>query len=297
MSKDTGSSKLSLDISGGASLKSEIKTEIPSASSGRMLDAFTDMIRPFSEKRGLKADRIRLQREEVLIEVAKLANKRRLEENREIEPVPNAILVPLLEKASLAEMENISLVEMWSNLLLSAATDLRDNHAIFVDTLSKLRINHLRFLDFVRGDNLFSAPVVGDYSDFFSDNYDSLRSFGDYAPYLVLDEKRTQEFFSIFESYFDANGMRIYELEVHVRHADGQNIWARSDKGLNRVSYPEEIIEALAVIGLIKVIEVDVDREIVKLLRREEYYKNINTKLEVVSFTKFGSEFYSACHD
>jgi hypothetical protein len=35
------------------------------------VDALTDIIRPFSERRGLKGDQIRLQREEVLVEVAR----------------------------------------------------------------------------------------------------------------------------------------------------------------------------------------------------------------------------------
>jgi hypothetical protein len=64
---------VSFDVGLGAKaeIKAEIKTEVPSEASGRFLEAITDIFRPFSEARGLRADQIRLQREDVLIEIAK----------------------------------------------------------------------------------------------------------------------------------------------------------------------------------------------------------------------------------
>jgi hypothetical protein len=54
----------------------EIKANIPSQAVGRLLDALTDAIRPFTEERGLRADQMRLQREDVLLEIAKKARAR-----------------------------------------------------------------------------------------------------------------------------------------------------------------------------------------------------------------------------
>jgi hypothetical protein len=52
--------------------------KVPSRALGRLtdsasrgLDALVDLIKPFSEARGLRGDQIRLQREDVLIEIAK----------------------------------------------------------------------------------------------------------------------------------------------------------------------------------------------------------------------------------
>jgi hypothetical protein len=76
--------KVAVDIglTAKASLEAKVSTEIPAQSSGRFLDAVTDIIRFFSERSGLKADQIRLQREDVLIEIARKARVRLEIENR-----------------------------------------------------------------------------------------------------------------------------------------------------------------------------------------------------------------------
>lgn len=121
MAKRTKGSKLNIDLGARAEAKLEIKGEIPSSSIGRMVDAFTDVIRPFTETRGLKADLLRVQREEVAIEIAKLARKRIEVENAIPGPVPNKILVPLIEKSSCEDISDQSMVERWANLLASAS--------------------------------------------------------------------------------------------------------------------------------------------------------------------------------
>ena len=60
-----------VDIGARVEAKLELKGEIPSAPLGRAVDALVDIIRPFSESRGLKADLLRLQREDVAIEIAR----------------------------------------------------------------------------------------------------------------------------------------------------------------------------------------------------------------------------------
>ena len=55
-------SMVKIDFGAKAEAKLEVKTEIPSESSGRLIDALVDIIRPFSEKRGLRADLIRFQK-------------------------------------------------------------------------------------------------------------------------------------------------------------------------------------------------------------------------------------------
>lgn len=114
-----------------------IKTEIPKESSGRLIDALTDIIRPFSERRGLKADQIRLQREEVLIEIARRAKRRAELEGLSIQPVPNKVLVPLLENAS-NEQPDSPFLDWWTNLLLSAAEPGARSRPYFAELISKL---------------------------------------------------------------------------------------------------------------------------------------------------------------
>jgi len=132
---DTSKSPVTVDI--GASAKLEVKTEIPPESSGRLLDALTDIIRPFSESRGLRADQIRLQREDVLIQIAEKAKKRLALESLEPSAVPNKFLIPFLEKASYEDVDS-EMVDMWSALLASASTEYDETYTSYISILSEL---------------------------------------------------------------------------------------------------------------------------------------------------------------
>src|SRR5689334_4355486 len=105
----------------------QVRAEIPKESMGRLVDAVTDIIRPFSERRGLRADQIRLQREDVLIQVATKARKRLEIEGKIPNPVPNKFLIPFMEKCSLEELDN-ELVERWASLLATASTSFDPIH-------------------------------------------------------------------------------------------------------------------------------------------------------------------------
>lgn len=126
-----------VEIGARADAKLEIKTEIPTKSAGRFVDALVDIFRPFSEKRGLRADQIRLQREEVLIEIAKKAVLRSQIENTEIKPIPNKFLVPFLERASLEELDSV-LLDRWADLLLSASVGEDQPSPRFISVLAEL---------------------------------------------------------------------------------------------------------------------------------------------------------------
>ena len=129
--------KVTVDIGLGAKASLEVSTEIPAQSTGRLLDALTDIIRPFSERRGLKANQIRLQREEVAIEIARRARHRLEIEHQPINPLPNKFLVSFLERASLEELDSV-LIDRWADLLASCSADPTSAHPIFVSILSTM---------------------------------------------------------------------------------------------------------------------------------------------------------------
>ena len=135
-----------VDISSPISFKAGIKTELPKESAGRLVDALVDIIRPFTERRGLKADQIRLQREDVAIEITKRARKR-LEASGTIPvPPPNKFLVPFLEKASTEDMES-DLVDKWAELLVSAASEYETSFIRFSSILSELGSREAKMLE------------------------------------------------------------------------------------------------------------------------------------------------------
>ena len=133
----TGEKTVDIGLGAKVSLEAKVSTEIPPQSTGRLLDALTDIIRPFSERRGLKADQVRLQREEVLIEIAHRVHHRSEVENQSINPLPNKFLVPFLEKASLEELDSV-MIDRWADLLLSSALDPSTAHPRYVQILSEL---------------------------------------------------------------------------------------------------------------------------------------------------------------
>jgi hypothetical protein len=114
-------SPLNLELGARAEAKFEVKAEVPPASVGRFVDALTDLFRPFSEARGLKADLIRLQREEVAIRIARLAREQA--DAREVKLVspPLKVLIPLFERASQEELDGKFILEAWAKLVVSAA--------------------------------------------------------------------------------------------------------------------------------------------------------------------------------
>jgi len=119
--KPNDKSPVKIDL--GAKLQIEVKAEVPTASTGRLVDALTDLIRPWSEWRGLKADLIRMHREDVALEIAIRAAKRINLENQKPRPIPLKVLIPLLEKGSQEDPTDNFMIEMWANLLASSATE------------------------------------------------------------------------------------------------------------------------------------------------------------------------------
>jgi len=119
---DKGSSPVQIDIGARAEAKLEVKARVPSSSVGRFVDAVTDLFRPTSEARGLKADLIRLQREEVAIKIAHLARERSIVEGKVLIPPPLKILIPLFERASQEEGSDAFIIDLWANLLISACS-------------------------------------------------------------------------------------------------------------------------------------------------------------------------------
>ncbi|MBS0239815.1 MAG: hypothetical protein JSR89_15460 [Proteobacteria bacterium] len=121
--KSTKRSPIQVDVAAKAEAKLHIKGEVPSSSLGKLVDSLTDIIRPFSEARGLKADVLRMQREDIAIEIAKRARARIAIEKSEVGPVSNKILVPLLEKGSCESAEDDVMIECWANLLAAASVE------------------------------------------------------------------------------------------------------------------------------------------------------------------------------
>ncbi len=129
-----------------------IEAKIPQKSSGKFVEAtarlvnaganaveaITDIVRPLTEWAGLRGDRLRLQREEVALEIARRAGDRIKVQNAPRIPIPTKTVVRLLESGSLEEPTDNTMIEMWANLLASAAHDPSAATPRFISILEDL---------------------------------------------------------------------------------------------------------------------------------------------------------------
>jgi hypothetical protein len=144
MGDDGQKSPISVNIGLKAGL--EVKAEVPKQSVGRALDALVDVIRPFTEARGLRAEQIRLQRAEIACQIAKIAKQTAEHQELVLTPPPTKFLVPFLEHASL-EDQDTELHSRWAALLLSASTHYDARQLTFIDIMSRLSSQELSLLE------------------------------------------------------------------------------------------------------------------------------------------------------
>jgi hypothetical protein len=111
------------------------------------------IISPLTEWSGLHGDRLRarrdqlrLQREDILLEIAKKAQARTEIEGGVRTFVPNKFLVPFLEKASLEDPES-KLCDAWSNLFVEAARNFDPKLQVYADILSRISWREARLLE------------------------------------------------------------------------------------------------------------------------------------------------------
>jgi hypothetical protein len=253
MAEESNKSSVKVDV--GLSAKAEIKGEIPAGSMGRLVDAFTDVIRPFSEARGLRADQIRLQREDVMIKIAQKAQRRIEIEGGTPNPIPNRLLVPLIEKASLTDLDDELLLEAWANLMSSASNGVKANHGIFIDILSKIDSVHLKYLEFLaKPINNKAAPdeFLHINSDIFY-FFDKLLSRQvEEIPALDHDEIPSDELSLLCAEFFHKRGSCLISGHLSVNNYKGKNLDYELYGHVNLSDFPEYISGALESLNLIE---------------------------------------------
>lgn len=125
--------------------KAEIKTEIPSQATGRLVNALTDALSPFSEGLGLIGDEIRAVRRDRAIKRLNAARFRMLAAGLTIGTVPDEFLLPWTEHTAQDGEDDLEIV--WQNLLISASVGYARRMKSFPAILAELNGEDVRFLD------------------------------------------------------------------------------------------------------------------------------------------------------
>ncbi|WP_417432576.1 hypothetical protein [Hoeflea sp.] len=292
---DEGSDKSPIKVDVGLSAKAEIKGEVPSSSLGRSLDALVDAFRPFTEARGLKADQIRLQREDVLLQIASKAQYRLALEGQQSKPVPLKFLANFMEKASQEDITNEILVDTWANLLASASVNERENHLIFLDILSRLDSKHVELLNFICFDR--DRPLH--YADAPYEKRETSCLYNLKSKLKEIEEKKTsgeilqhsdlESLIDIGVDFFDFPGAKISNIEMYSDEAaEGSYYKPELEDKIISDDYPESIIFALKSVGLIDVVSIDLDNFYSETLEFGFF-------LHAAVVTHLGAEMYATC--
>jgi hypothetical protein len=277
---------VTIDIGARAEAKFELKGEVPSSSLGRLVDALTDAIRPFTERQGLKADQIRLQRAEVAIEIARLARKKIEAERAKPKPVPNKILVPLIEHASNEDVTDKAMMDRWSDLLASAS--LNDAvPPIYVQILAQMDGRQARAL---------SKVMLNEYEQW----HRPLSTFFEYyevEPSGVgrstlrnmekLNFKNHREAYAFLVDWFTRPGCYLYDVdeEPHRQLDDGEELF-RNLGAWYEVGF-EEQLEICCALGVLKMEEVNL---------KLRFSKRVNLiTITYYHVTRMGADFLECC--
>src|ERR1700722_5328756 len=252
-----------VEVGGKATL--EIKAEIPTASAGRFVDALTDIIRPWSEKRGLKADLIRLQREDVALEIARRAARRIELENPDPHPVPLKILIPLLEKGSQEEEDDDFMINMWANLLAASAKD-NSVSPRFVGIISELNGKQARLLRYIATEKAVGDLLGGSYSVQQQLLMNELTA-------MLRGRTTAEKLGDNIRAVFRRNGTYLDSVNIY-EGAPQDGVWSWSEEGLEEGQMvPETDLEILASLGLLErvVIHREVSRKSIQAIQLHYY--------------------------
>jgi hypothetical protein len=241
--------ELPVKVEVGAKATLDIKSEVPAASAGRFVDALTDIIRPWTEKRGLKADLIRLQREDVAYEIARRAARRIESENPSTRPIPLKILIPLLEKGSQEQAEDDFMIDMWANLLAASATDASVSPR-FVGIIGELNGRQARLIRYIAREK----------------NGDQLQGSYGAQQQLVMNQlsamlrlrPTVSELSDNIRAMFRAAGTYLDSLNIYGGPPD-HHVWTDTEENLQGL-VPETDLEILASLGLLE--RVGIHREV-----------------------------------
>lgn len=159
--------------------------------------SLTSLLQPFSAPHGIRKSQIRLQREDVLIDVAKRARAQLETEGGEAAPVPNKFFIPFLEKASLEDPASL-LIEAWANLLVEASKNYDPKLSVYADILSKIGGADAEFLTKVCLSSKYEGGISWPLGHFV-DNEARIR-----ANLHLLDQSNNEDLPEDRHSYSDA---------------------------------------------------------------------------------------------
>jgi hypothetical protein len=242
--------KLGVSLGAKATRNKIIKETITEDVTRSKWRAVLDFFSPLVKRRAIKGEELdfelrllRLQHRETLRVIAERYKERRSTKLAVLSPVPLKFMAPFLEQASLEEPDS-TLVDLWTNLLVSASEDFNPHYTHFISIISRLSGAQGQILKELTGTKSWNAlqmavdSMEDDYSshaieEHFSwelkkadvSDYDSLCEFVQRFFYLAglevvhvsVENNNTKEYIDViieYSRYEDTKGLDYSILEA-----------------------------------------------------------------------------------
>lgn len=111
--------------------------------------ALVEIFSPVTELLGTLGDRVRVYRQISLMRALKRAQEIAHNEKLTMTEPPVKFLVPFIEDCSLETPEDEKLIDMWAKLLVSASTEFKPEHNLFIRILRELSSAEAKLLEFI----------------------------------------------------------------------------------------------------------------------------------------------------
>lgn len=244
-----------------------IPADVTRARSG----AWLDLISPMTEWAGLRGDELRhkrkllrIQQEEVLAKIAEKTKEQLGGRPQLNNPIPVKFLVPFLEKASLEDFDS-PLVDLWANLLASAATEYDSYHIHFVNVISQITAQQAEAFEYLVGttDAKELSESMGVIDTHFTSSYVIQEEIKELYTYYCDDNGRKDA--AEFQDYLKTEIQRpgIYVLYISVTDFDNSLVHFTKDE--NRPFYKDSdidfsVLEAIGLVRHIQSLHIDIER-------------------------------------
>lgn len=186
------------------------------------------------------------------MEIARRAARRIELENPDPRPVPLKVLIPLLEKGSQEEADDDFMIDMWANLLASAASDISVSPR-FVGIIGELNGRQARLLRYIAVEKIGIDPTQGSFAVQQQRVMNALNG-------MLRGRTTTGEIGDKIAALFSGNGSYLTCLQIYDRPpSEGIRIWTEKLRE-GESQLPEADLEVLASLGLLE--RVDIHREV-----------------------------------
>ncbi|TCD22318.1 DUF4393 domain-containing protein [Pseudomonas sp. IC_126] len=183
-------------------------------------NALVEIFSPITNILGTLGDRVRIYRELSLLRSLKRAQEIASEEGLILEEPPLKFLIPYMEECSLESPEDNVMIEMWSRLLASSASDFKSEHNLFIRILREMTTSEAKLLEYIVSENTHKNHKdswhIEDAVHFWYDPYIYIRVRDCIAslPEPLSDDTDFEELQSLIHEATEQPGSIVHYLEI-----------------------------------------------------------------------------------